>query len=395
MKPDAPAEIRGELQPIATNVPGLRVSELLPKVAMLADRYKVVRSVTHTASVHTTGVYTMLTGTYHRTPTVDQTRIEPQDHPHLGAVYASQSLKTAAPPFVCLPTLFRAPPVEGIWPGQTAGFLGRKYDPFVIEGEKKSARFSVPEIELPASMTAQHLADRRALLARLDKLGRYQERVLTRAEKNKDAIFDQAWSLLGSQRLQRAVDLQRESAATHERYGRHLFGQGLLLARRLVEEGTPFVTVYWIDPEPPGEGGGEFDSHGQIYRHMRERLLPPTDQGLSALITDLFERGLNEDTLLVVMSEFGRTPYINKDAGRDHWPAVQSILLAGAGISGGTIYGASDRHAAYVTADPVTPPDLGQTILHLMGIPSDLLLRDLQGRPIAASQGRVIENLIA
>jgi len=396
MKPDAPAEIRGELHSIPTNVSGLRVSELLPKMAMLADRYKVVRSVTHTASVHTTGVYTMLTGTYHRTPTVDQIRIEPQDHPHLGAVYAaSQNSVSAAPPFVCLPTLFRAPPVEGIWPGQTAGFLGRKYDPFVIEGEKTSAHFSVPEIELPASMTAQRLADRRALLAKLDELARTHERTRSRAEKNKEAIFEQAWTLLGSQRLHRAVDLQSEPASTHERYGRHLFGQGLLLARRLIEEGIPFVTVYWIDPEPPGEGGGEFDSHGQIYRHMRERLLPPTDQGLSALIADLFERGLSDDTLLVVMSEFGRTPYINKDAGRDHWPAVQSILLAGAGISGGTIYGASDRHAASVTADPVTPPDLGQTILHLMGVPADLLLRDPQGRPIAASQGRVLENLIA
>jgi hypothetical protein len=244
-------------------------------------------------------------------------------------------------------------------------------------------------------MTAERLGNRRTLLAQLDELSRYHDRAGTRAEKNKDDVFQQAWSLLGSQRLHRAVDLQRESPATHERYGRHLFGQGLLLARRLLEEDIPFVTVYWIDPEPPGEGGGEFDSHGQIYRHMRERLLPPTDQGLSALITDLWECGLHEDTLLVVMSEFGRTPYINKDAGRDHWPDVQSILLAGAGISGGTIYGASDRHAAYVAADPVTPPDLGQTIMHLLGVPADLVLRDPQGRPVAASQGHVLDKLIA
>lgn len=394
MKPDAPADVRGELKPIATNVPGIHISELLPKMAALVDRYKIVRSVTHTASVHTTGVYTMLTGTYHRTPKIDQTQIEPSDHPHLGAIFGLwRGWRQGMPPFACLPTLFRAPPVEGVWPGQTAGFLGRRHDPLVIEGDKQTARFRLPEVELPASMTAQRLADRRALLSQLDRALRQRDQNAKYSDKN--AIFEQAWGLIDAPNLRQAVDLQREPAAVRQRYGNHLFGQGLLLARRLVENGVPLATVYWIDPTPPGEGGGEFDSHGHIYRHMRERLFPPTDRALSALVADLSDRGLFQDTLLVVMSEFGRSPRLNKDAGREHWPEAQSILLAGAGITGGTIYGATDRQAAFPSVDPVTPPDLGQTILHLMGVPANLELRDTLGRPVRASQGNVIEKLIA
>ncbi len=157
----------------------------------------------------------------------------------------------------------------------------------------------------------------------------------------------------------------------------------------------PLVTVHWIDPEPPGPGGGEYDSHGRIFAHMRNRLVPPTDRALAALVSDLWERGLNDDTLLVVMSEFGRSPMINKDAGRDHWPEAQSILLAGAGISGGAIHGATDKIAARPVSDHVTPPDLGQTLLHLLGVPPDFELRDPQGRPVRASQGVVNHKLLS
>jgi hypothetical protein len=393
MKPNAPAEIRGELRPIATNVPGIQFSELLPQTARLADRFKLVRTVTHDASVHTTGVYTMLTGSYHPTPKVDQTRITPQDHPHWGAVFSlARGWQDGRPPFVTLPTLFRAPPVDGIWPGQTAGFLGPRYDPLVIEGDKQLATFQAPEVELPADMTAARLADRRELLGRLDALRRIDDARRTVGDKN--LIDQQAWSLLGSSALRIAVDLTREPAVTRERYGQHLFGHGLLLARRLAEAGMPLVTVHWIDPAPPGPGGGEYDSHGNIYTHMRNRLLPPTDRALSALLTDLAQRGLSDDTLLVVMSEFGRSPRINKDAGRDHWPEAQSILLAGAGISGGAVHGMTDKVAARPIADPVTPPDLGQTLLHLLGVSPDLELRDPQGQPIRASQGIVNQKLL-
>jgi hypothetical protein len=190
-------------------------------------------------------------------------------------------------------------------------------------------------------------------------------------------------------------EVKNEPNASRDRYGQHLFGQGLLLARRLIEAGVSFVTVYWIDPQPAGEGGGEYDSHGRIYWHMRNRLAAPTDQALAALVSDLWARGLHEETLLVVMSEFGRTPLINADAGRDHWPQAQSILLGGVGISPGAVYGATDKHAAYPVADPVTPPDLGQSIFHLLGVPEDLKLRGPEGRPIPASYGRVDERLIS
>ncbi|MCA9026959.1 MAG: DUF1501 domain-containing protein [Planctomycetaceae bacterium] len=394
MKPEAPAEIRGELRPIPTNVAGIQIGELLPRMAQQMDKFKIVRSVTHPCSVHTTGVYTMLTGTVHRTPNVDQTQALPEDHPHLGAIYArSKGWSNHVPPFVTLPTLFRAPPVTGIWSGQNAGFLGRRYDPFVVHGDKQTATFTMPTIDLPQHMGDRRLEDRRSLLAQFDQQFAKTDQL---AEwDNLDVTYEQAYQLLRSRNVAQATDLHRESERTRDAYGRHLFGQGLLLARRFLEANVPLVTVYWIDPEPPGPGGGEFDSHGRIYHHLRERLAAPTDRALAAMIADLSERGMLDDTLVVVMSEFGRSPRINADAGRDHWPQVQSILLAGVGISGGTIYGASDRHAAEVLSDPITPPDLAQTILHLLGVPSHSAWPDQSGRIIRASHGTPVEGLFA
>lgn len=392
MKPEAPADIRGELKSIDTVVPGLRLSELLPLTALQADKYKIVRSVTHDASVHTTAMYTMLTGTMHPTPNVDQTRITPQDHPHLGSIVAKVLAgRDRLPPFVCLPSLFQAPPVDGIWPGQNGGFLGRRFDPLVIPGDKESARFKLASIELPDEVPRDRLSARRALLT---ELGTKNRKAATSSELTHEECSAQAFELLGASRLAEATDLSLEPERVHERYGRHLFGQGVLLGRRLIEAGLPLVTVYWNDPTPAGAGGGEYDSHGRIYYHMRNRLVPPTDRALAALFADLSERGLLDDTLVVVMGEFGRTPRINKDAGRDHWPQIQSILLAGAGITGGSIFGASDRFGAYPAADPVAPPELGQTILHLLGIPADLVLHDSQGRAFIASQGSVVEGLM-
>jgi hypothetical protein len=297
------------------------------------------------------------------------------------------------PPFVALPTLFQAPPVDGVWPGQTAGFLGPRFDPLVVQGDKASARFALPALAPTPDVDGERLAARRALLSALNRsLPRSSARERFSVQ---DDLNEQALRLVGPSRLVRAINLGLEPVAVRERYGPHLFGQGLLLARRLVEADVPLVTVYWIDPTPAGAGGGEYDSHGRIYWHMRQRLLPPTDRALAALVTDLSERGLLNDTLLVVMSEFGRTPRINKDAGRDHWPDAQSILLAGAGISGWSIYGATDRLGARPVDRPVTPPDLGQTLLHLLGVPADFEIHDRLGRPLPASRGHVLHDLIA
>ena len=394
MKPDAPAEVRGELKPFATKVPGIQISELLPLLARQVDKFKIVRSVTHPCSVHTTGVYTMLTGTIHATPLVDQLRALPEDHPHLGSIVARfRGTRGGLPPFVTLPKLFEAPPVDGIWPGQNAGFLGRRYDPFIVEGDKATAEFTAPGLALSGDVGAERLEDRRTLLRQLNL--RAQQAQSSGKLDQLDGFYQQAFSLLTSTRAQAAFDLERESPATRDRYGRHLFGQGLLLARRMIEAGVPLATVYWIDPTPAGAGGGEYDSHGRIYYHMRERLVPPTDRALAALFADLDERGLAADTLVVVMGEFGRTPRINKDAGRDHWPHVQSILLSGAGITGGSVFGASDRIAAEPSQDPIPPHDLAQTILHLLGVPADLELADAQGRPIRASRGTPVAGLLA
>lgn len=394
MKPDAPAEVRGELNPIATNVPGIQVGELLPLTAQHCDKYKIVRSVTSENTVHTTGVYTMLTGARHLTPMVDQLRAKPEDHPHLGSIIAKAlGWKNGVPPFVCLPSLFKAPPVEGIWPGQNAGFLGQRYAPFVVEGEKLTAIYKTPALESRDDLSARRLQDRQQLLRRID-------RGLGIAESSDqfgqiDTFYEQAFSLVGSSHVQRAMDLNREPAKVRDRYGRHLFGQGILLARRLMEADVRIATVYWNDPKPAGAGGGEYDSHGRIYHHMRNRLVPPTDQALSALFEDLAQRSLLDDTLVVITSEFGRTPRINAGAGRDHWPWAQSILLAGAGITGGTVFGSTDRHAAYPATNPVTPPDLAQTLFHLLGVPADLQLQNHEGRAVMASLGTVMPALFA
>ena len=388
MKPGAPSEVRGPLAPIATTVPGTNICELLPLLATQADKYRIVRSVTHTDTEHTTSMCTMLTGTYHPRPNVAQIAAAPNDHPHLGAIYSlHHGWRNHRPPFVSLPTLFQ-PPGNGIWPGQDAGFLGQRDDPFVIRGDKKSARFNLPGLDFPVDLNATRLDGRRHLLAQLDR------GLATAGGSANLAEFDQfsqqAFSMLSARNLAQAVDLDREPDSSRDGYGRHLFGQGLLLARRLIEAEIPLVTVYWIDPEPPGIGGGEFDSHGRIYHHMRNRLVPAGRSALSRLFFDLSERGLLADTLVVVMAEFGRTPRINAQAGRDHWPQAQSILLAGAGIPGGTIYGATDAEAAYPVSGPVTPPDLGQTVLHLLGVPAEFELRDQQNRPVPASRGTVI-----
>ena len=390
MKPHAVAEVRGELQPIATSAPGIQTCELLPRLAQQANRLKIVRSVSHSCSVHTTGVYTMLTGVQHATPVVDQTQALPADHPHLGSIFARhRGWQNHLPPFVCLPMLFRAPPVTGIWPGQNAGFLGQRYDPLVVLGDKQTARFELPDVTISDGLSPARIDRRRSLVQRLDARSNLREGPRTGFE----GYYEQAFELLRSTGLRNAVNLDRETAASHERYGKHLFGQGLLLARRLIESGLPLVTVYWIDPTPAGEGGGEFDSHGRIYHHMRQRLFPPADRALAALVDDLAARGLLQDTLLVVMSEFGRTPRINAQAGRDHWPHAQSVLLAGAGITGGTILGATDEIGAYPTRDPVSPEDFAQTLLHLLGVHDDFMLHDNLGRPVPASRGSVVPAL--
>jgi hypothetical protein len=394
LKPSAPAEVRGELKPIATNVTGMRISELFPKLARQADKYCVVRSVTHHDTVHTSAGYTMLTGVYHpqaNARSATDIRPGPNDHPHVGSLLAKvRPAREGLPAFASLPEVIRDAGVNE-FPGQDAGFLGKQFAPFRIEADNARASFPPPDIALPPDVTVERLDNRRSLLQQLDHTLSAGEAKGTRTDL--DACYQQAFGLMRSSAVRQAFALEHEPDRVRESYGKHLFGQGCLLARRLLEAGVALVTVYWHYEGP--DDSPVWDTHQNNYPHLRNRLMPPTDEAVATLLDDLAQRGLLAETLLVCMGEFGRTPRINRHGGRDHWPAVQSLMLAGAGIHGGSVYGASDRLGAYPAELPVSPPDLVATLLHLLGVPPDLEVHDRTNRPLRACEGKPIPGLIA
>jgi hypothetical protein len=384
-KPDAPAEVRGEFLPIQTSVPGVRLSELCTNLAKQADKFRIVRSVTHADTVHTSAGYTMLTGVLHpKANAKSATDIQPlgADHPHIGSLLAKVRPPASGPAFVSLPEIIKDAGVNE-FPGQGAGFIGKRFDPFRIEGDPKTGAFRLPDVELPPDVPAMRLLDRQALLAKLDRRTDTPDR---------DAFNDRAYDLIRSPAVHRALKLDREPANVREAYGPHLFGQGCLLGRRLLEAGVPLVTVYWHYEGP--DDSPVWDTHENNFRHLRTRLMPPTDKALAFLFADLAARGLLSDTLVVVMGEFGRSPRVNKNAGREHWPQVQSILLAGAGIRGGSVYGSSDRIGGHPAECPVSPIDLTATFLHLLGVPSDVEIHDSAGRPYRACHGTPVRGLL-
>jgi hypothetical protein len=383
-KPDAPAEIRGEFKPIATRVPGVRFAELCTRLATQADKLCVVRSVTHADTVHTSAGYTMLTGVAHpKANAKSATDIQPgaADHPHLGSLLAKVRPPASGPAFVSLPEIIKDAGVNE-FPGQGAGFLGRAFDPFRIEADAQRGGFRLPDVEPQPDVPDARLEERRRLLNRLDRPGDTSDH---------DAFRDRAYDLIRSPAVHRALKLDREPARVRDAYGPHLFGQGCLLGRRLLEAGVPLVTVYWHYEGP--DDSPVWDTHENNFRHLRERLLPPTDRAVAFLLEDLSARGLLADTLVVVMGEFGRSPRVNGKAGREHWPQVQSILLAGAGVKAGGAYGSSDRTGGYPAELPVSPVDLTATFLHLLGVPSDVEVHDRAGRPYRACHGSPIRGL--
>lgn len=391
-KPDAPANVRGELSPITTNVPGMHVSELFPQLARRVDRVTLLRSVTHDDTVHTSAGYTMLTGRRHpqaNAKTATDIKPQPTDHPHVGSILSLVRPEQGPPAFVSLPEIIRDDAVNE-FPGLTAGFLGERYSPLLIEGSTKTNRFSTPPLALADGVSAERLTARRQLLAKFDQRLRSDRPPpqLTIADSQRERVF----SLMSSAAVQTAFDVEHETAMTRERYGSHLFGQGCLMARRLLEAGVALVTVYWHYEGP--RDSPVWDTHANNYAHLRNRLAPPTDVAMSALLDDLAERGMLDDTLFLAMGEFGRTPKINANAGRDHWPQVASLVLAGAGVRAGAIYGASDRLGAYPADHAVTPADLTATILHLLGVDPELDLRDQSGRPHRACEGSPVFGMI-
>ncbi len=386
LKPDAPAEVRGEFRPIDTNVDGIRIGEHLPLLAQQADKYLLARSVTHRDFEHGSASYTALTGKPHPLPGTN-TPARQEDFPTYGAVMARER-PTSRP----LPSAVVLGPVmhQGNRPplaGQNAGFLGAAYDPFRIASDPNAADFRVLGLQTPVDVSVMRLEHRAELLQQLEQRWREIDRSGTAVGMSQ--LKQRAFSLLGSADSQRAFDLSQEKAQVRERYGRHRFGQTMLLSRRLVEAGTPLVTVNWSKLN-----ADQWDTHSKNYSRLRE-LLPPFDQGMAAFIGDLQDRGLLETTLVICLGEFGRTPKINKDAGRDHWPDCYSVLMAGGGLKQGVVFGASDRQAAYPDRDPIGPWDIAATCYHLLGIDPQAHLHDREQRPYRIADGRVVRDLIA
>jgi hypothetical protein len=396
LKPAAPAEFRGEFAPIATNVPSIQICEHLPQLARQADKYCLIRSMNHPHPRHGWGLYYMLTGRRHNRPDLDAPPT-PDDFPGLGALVSKLgSSRRGLPPAVTLPRWNRFLDLPNDYAGEKAGFLGSGHDPWLVKAARDGQSFSLEELALPLDVSPGRLADRRDLLAAVDK------RIATWGEvgAEHDARHARAYDLLSSRVVRTAFDLTLEPDRMRQRYGRHAFGQGLLLARRLVEAGTMLVQVNWhndgSDVKSPF-----WDTHKDNFQRLKKALLPPVDEGLSALLEDLHNRRLLESTLVVMMGEFGRTPRIGQvvmngatdKAGRDHWPYSYSGLLAGGGVRGGQVYGASDHHAAYVKDAPVSPPDLQATVLRALGIAPDQLIHDRQGRPHLASEGTPVKAL--
>jgi hypothetical protein len=383
LKPDAPAEVRGEFKPIETNVPGIRITEHLPRLARMADRYALIRSVTHKDNGHGSAMYANFTGWPHPLPNTNPIP-DVNDYPAYGSV-----LSTLRPPPGSLPSFVAVGGTQIVCgnqiPGQRAGFLGPAHEPFVVNGDPNAANFSVPELTLRPDLTSIRMDRRRSLLGAVDQTARVAERGESAAGLS--SAQRRAFDLLGNHRIRQALTLGPEKADLRDRYGRDTFGQSLILARRLLEAEVPCVTVNW-------SRGGPWDTHGGNFPALKNSLLPALDRSFSALLQDLTDRGLLDQTLVVLTGEFGRTPQINAGAGRDHWAGVYTVVLAGGGIHGGRVHGASDENAAYPASDPVGPWDLAATAFHCLGVDPQAEIHDRFARPLRISRGEPIRSLL-
>jgi hypothetical protein len=392
-KPDAPREIRGDYQPIATTVPGMQVCELMPRVAQLADKVCVLRAMATNDSAHSSSGYWMMTGYPHQPTNSENARPgPPNDWPSLGAVLRRlRSGPGSLPSAITLPErIINNPNLP--WPGQTGGFLGRIADPWVLSCDPSAADFQVPELALAADLPTLRVDQRRGLLEQVNHHLDAVDRSGAFARYNSQN--QQAFDLLRSPPVRRAFALDREPQAVRDRYGRHKFGQSVLLARRLVEAGVPLVQVNW--PRVPGDTNSSnplWDTHQSNSARLKNDLMPPMDLAYSALLEDLAHRGLLDETLVVWMGEFGRTPRINPSGGRDHWGFVFSVALAGGGVRGGQVLGASDRTGGHPRDGRVQPQDLTATLFHCLGIAPDTEIHDALGRPVVVSRGEVLRQM--
>lgn len=382
LKPEAPVEVRGEFQPVDTNVPGIQITPHLPRLAQRADQYAIVRSMTHNLPGHEQGTHFMLSGVNELPPAATHMASRNDWPCYASGVQYLRPRSDGLPSGVHLPSYLH----NGYgFSGQNGGFLGSKFDPWQITRDPNAAGFRLQELDLLPGLTVGRMDDRRGLLSSLDA----QRRDLDDAAAAKDISgrMQNAYTLLtGGGQFRKAFDLDSEPAESRDRYGRHAFGQSLLLARRLVEAGMPVVQANMGSMN-------NWDTHGSNFKQLQDRLLPPLDRGLSALLDDLGERGLLGQTLVVVTGEFGRTPQINPGAGRDHWSGVFTAVYAGAGVRGGQVIGASDAQAAYPITRGWYPADLGATVYSALGIDPGCQIIDRLGRPHRLNAGEVIAPL--
>jgi hypothetical protein len=384
LKPAAPSDIRGEFRPIASRVPGIHLGEHVPLIAEQAHRLALVRSVSHPDNTHTVAMHYMLTGVRHGRPNTNPQN-QPDDFPTFGAVLQKlRSERGTLPAGISLNAPANQVSANNhIFPGFFAGFLGNTFDPMFVSQDPSRPEFQ--PFPVAEGEAGQRLLQRRPLLAAVDRrqaaLGEFA------GVRNLNGHYARVFDLVTSPATRQAFDLTAESARSRQRYGQSAFGQGLLLARRLVEAGVALVTVNWARDD------AFWDTHANNFNQLKNSLLPPFDCGFSALLADLHQRGILDETLVVCLGEFGRTPRINVQAGRDHWAACNTVVLAGAGVGGGQVHGASDRWAAYPATAPVSPADIAATIYHALGIDLGTPLHDALGRPLPLCTGKPLLSL--
>lgn len=360
-KPDAPVEIRGQFEPIATKLPGVHFSQHLPKLAAMVDKLAVVRSIRHDQGNHGAGNHYMMTGAPPRIPVGCGAFVS--FHPSLGSMVAHErGAPDGLPAYFTIPSMSRS---------GGPNFLGAKYAPFVVADNPNTPGFRVRDVALPAGLSGERFLGRKELRGQVDKLVRIADKAAGDPVPALDEFYQQGYQLITSREAQGAFDIHSESDKVRDKYGRNPFGQRALLARRLVEAGVPFITLY--------DGG--WDHHTKLFSSLETRL-PPFEATLAALVEDLGERGLLESTLLVVLGEFGRTPQVNKDAGRDHWSNAMSVLFAGGGTPPGQVVGATDRQG-YAAVDRVlSPENFVSTIYSKLGLSPGKILHTPEGRPV-------------
>lgn len=413
LKPDAPMEIRGEFKPIRTRTPGLHICEHLPRLAKISDKWSLVRSLTHGSNDHSFSHHVMLTGRSELPVGIDRTKPQKSDHPSMAALATALLPRTNnLPPAIVLPDklIHRT---GSVLPGQFGATLGAKHDPWFLEMSPyhpkhygafpqylfhhergfevdESLRFQAPHLSLPQGLSLDRVMDRVSLRNALEQ--QTDDLTAIAGDVSFDATRQAAVSLLGNKKVHEAFSLDKVDPKWLDRYGRHSFGWSLLMARRLVESGVRMVQVNLGNNE-------SWDTHQSAFPNLKNLLLPPMDQAVSALIEDLDANGLLDETMVVVGSEFGRTPKISKLSatalpGRDHWGSVQSLLIAGGGVKGGRVIGSSDKIGAYPDSDPQTPENLAATIYEALGLPREQMWHDFTGRPHTLYMGSPIAGLI-